>query len=174
MTNNVKFGLGISTGAEGLMYPIPYADVHDIVNISVLAEQLGFDSVWGNDHITTQQYVFDEFGKQPRYYAPLLTLAAIAERTTKLKVATGLLVIPFRNPAIVAKELSTLDHISDGRLLVGVGLGAYREEFEAEFGAKSAGMVRGKLFDESIAMIHRIFTEERVSASGESGKWTFS
>ena len=63
MTNNVKFGLGISTGAEGLMYPIPYADVHDIVNISVLAEQLGFDSVWGNDHITTQQYVFDEFGK---------------------------------------------------------------------------------------------------------------
>ncbi len=167
MNNKVKFGLGISTGAEGLMYPIPYADVHDIIDISVLAEKLGFDSVWGNDHITTQQYVYDEFGRQPRYYAPLLTLAAIAQRTTTLKVATGLLVIPFRNPAIVAKELSTLDHISDGRLLVGVGLGAYREEFEAEFGAKAADMVRGKLFDESIEMIHRIFTEEKVSAAGE-------
>lgn len=167
MANEVKFGLGISTGAEGLMYPIPYADVHDIVDISVYAEKLGFDSAWGNDHITTQQYVYNEFGRQPRYYAPLLTLAAIAERTTTLKVATGLLVIPFRNPAIVAKELATLDNIADGRLLVGVGLGAYREEFEAEFGAASANMVRGQLFDESIAMIHRIFTEEKVSATGE-------
>lgn len=163
----MKFGLGISTGAEGLMYPIPYANVRDIVDISMFAEKMGFDSVWGNDHITTQQYVYDEFGAQPRYYAPLLTLAAIAERTTTLKVATGLLVIPFRNPAIVAKELATLDQLSNGRLLVGVGLGAYREEFEAEFGKKSKEMVRGKLFDESIAMIHRIFTEEKVSASGE-------
>lgn len=149
------------------MYPIPYANVRDIVDISVFAEKMGFDSVWGNDHITTQQYVYDEFGTQPRYYAPLLTLAAIAERTTTLKVATGLLVIPFRNPAVVAKELATLDHLSNGRLLVGVGLGAYREEFEAEFGKQSKEMVRGKLFDESIAMIHRIFTEEEVSASGE-------
>lgn len=161
------FGLGISTGAEGLMYPIPYADAREIVEISVLAEKLGFDSVWGNDHITTQQYVVDEFHMQPRYYAPLLTLAAIAEHTTTLKLATALLVIPFRNPAVVAKELATLDALSKGRVLVGVGLGAYREEFEAEFGEKAKGMVRGKLFDESISMIHRIFTEEKVSQSGE-------
>lgn len=166
MEQKVKFGLGISTGAEGLMYPIPYANARDIVDISVYAEKLGFDSVWGNDHITTQGYVYEEFGAQPRYYAPLITLAAIAERTTTLKVATGLLVIPFRNPAVVAKELATLDHLSNGRLLVGVGLGAYREEFEAEFGDQAKEMVRGKLFDESIGIIHRIFTEEKVSEKG--------
>lgn len=166
MEKKVNFGLGIATGTEGLMYPIPYASVREVVDISILAEKLGFDSVWGNDHITTQQYVYDEFGQQPRYYAPLLTLAAIAEHTTTLKLATALLVIPFRNPAIVAKELSTLDHLSNGRLLVGVGLGAYREEFEAEFGDKAKDMVRGKLFDESISMIHRIFTEEKVSQTG--------
>lgn len=163
----VNFGLGIATGTEGLMYPIPYSDVRDVVEISVLAERLGFDSVWGNDHITTQRYVYDEFGVQPRYYAPLITLAAIAERTSKLKVATALLVIPFRNPAVVAKELSTLDNLSGGRLLVGVGLGAYREEFEAEFGAAAAGMVRGALFDESIGMIHSIFTEQSVTRQGK-------
>ena len=167
MNPSIKFGLGIATGTEGLMYPIPYSDVRDVINISVLAEKLGFDSVWGNDHITTQQYVYDDFGHQPRYYSPLLTLAAIAENTTTLKLATGLLVIPFRNPVVVAKELATLDQISGGRVLIGVGLGAYREEFECEYGEKAATMVRGKMFDESIEMIHRIFTEEKVSQTGE-------
>ena len=90
MNQKVKFGLGIATGTEGLMYPIPYASVRDVVDISIEAEKLGFDSVWGNDHITTQQYVYDEFGQQPRYYAPLITLAAIAEHTTTLKLATAL------------------------------------------------------------------------------------
>lgn len=167
MDGKVRFGLGIATGTEGLMYPIPYASAREVVEISVLAEKLGFDSVWGNDHITTQQYVYDEFGRQPRYYAPLLTLAAIAERTASLKLATALLVIPFRNPAVVAKELATLDNLCGGRTLIGVGLGAYREEFEAEFGAKAKNMVRGKLFDESIEMIWSIFNENCVSRTGE-------
>lgn len=167
MNQKVKFGLGIATGTEGLMYPIPYASVRDVVDISIEAEKLGFDSVWGNDHITTQQYVYDEFGQQPRYYAPLITLAAIAEHTTTLKLATALLVIPFRQPAIIAKELSTLDHLSNGRVLVGVGLGAYREEFECEFGEKAHQMVRGKMLDESIEMVTRIFNEEKVSQKGQ-------
>lgn len=167
MGQKVRFGLGIATGTEGLMYPIPYAGVRDVVDLSVYAEKLGFDSVWGNDHITTQQYVYDEFGRQPRYYAPLITLAAIAEHTTTLKLATALLVIPFRQPAIIAKELSTLDHLSNGRVLVGVGLGAYREEFECEFGERAQKMVRGRMLDESIEMVSRIFNEESVSQKGE-------
>ncbi len=167
MLSKISFGLGISTGAEGLMYPIPYASVREVVEISVLAEELGFDSVWGNDHITTQQYVLNEFGKQPRYYAPLITLAAIAERTKTLKIATALLVIPFRNPVIIAKELATLDNLSDGRLIVGVGLGAYREEFEAEFGAKAKDLVRGKMLDESLYLVNRMFNEESVTYDGE-------
>ena len=162
-----NFGLGIATGTEGLMYPIPYSSAREVVELSVYAEKLGFDSVWGNDHITTQQYVREEFDQPPRYYAPLLELAAIAERTTKLKVATALLVIPFRHPAVVAKEIATLDHLSGGRLLLGIGLGAYREEFEAQFGDKAKEMVRGELFNESIEIIHRLFTEDVVSAKGK-------
>ena len=119
-----NFGLGIATGTEGLMYPIPYSSARDVVDLSIYAEKLGFHSVWGNDHITTQHYVREEFNQPPRYYAPLLTLAAIAERTTTLKVATALLVLPFRNPLVMAKEIATLDQLSNGRLLLGVGLGA--------------------------------------------------
>ena len=161
-----NFGLGIATGTEGLMYPIPYSSAREIVDLSVYAEKLGFHSVWGNDHISTQHYVQEEFGQPPRYYAPLLVLTAIAERTTTLKLATALLVIPFRNPAVMAKELVTLDHLSDGRLILGVGLGAYREEFEAEFGAKASGMIRGDMLDESIMIMNKLFKESRVTYEG--------
>ena len=154
-----NFGLGIATGTEGLMYPIPYSSARDVVELSVYAEKLGFHSVWGNDHITTQNYVREEFnGQTPRYYAPLLTLSAIAERTTTLKVATALLVVPFRHPLVMAKEIATLDQLSNGRLLLGVGLGAYREEFEAEFGGSAKDMVRGKMLDESMQAMHELFT----------------
>lgn len=162
-----NFGLGIATGTEGLMYPIPYSSARDVVDLSVYAEKLGFHSVWGNDHITTQNYVSEEFNQPPRYYAPLLTLAAIAERTTTLKLATALLVLPFRNPLVMAKEIATLDHLSNGRLLLGVGLGAYREEFEAEFGAQAEGMVRGEMLNESMEIMHKLFTEDRVTYQGK-------
>ena len=167
MSKKINFGLGIATGTEGLMYPIPYSSAREVVELSVYAEQLGFDSVWGNDHISTQHYVLEEFGTAPRYYAPLLTLAAIAERTTNLKLATALLVIPFRNPLVMAKELATLDQLSGGRLRLGIGLGAYREEFEAEFGALAKGMVRGEMLDESVAILHKLFTEDTVSYDGK-------
>ncbi|SFP49175.1 probable F420-dependent oxidoreductase, Rv2161c family [Oscillibacter sp. PC13] len=162
-----NFGLGIATGTEGLMYPIPYSSARDVVELSVYAEKLGFHSVWGNDHITTQNYVREEFQQPPRYYAPLLTLAAIAERTTTLKVATALLVVPFRNPLVMAKEIATLDQLSGGRLLLGVGLGAYREEFEAEFGGHAQGMIRGEMLDESIAIMHKLFTEDNITYTGK-------
>ena len=112
----VKFGIGIPTGTEGLMYPVPFAKARDNIRISKAAEAFGYDSVWGNDHVSTQHYVRGEFGSPPNYYAPLITLAAIAENTTRLRVATALLVCPFRHPVNIAKELATLDHLTNGRL----------------------------------------------------------
>ncbi len=167
MEKKVKFGLAIPTGTEGLMVNLPYASARDVVELSVFAEKVGFDSVWGNDHIHSQKYVLEEFGKAPRYYAPLLELAAIAERTTTLEVCTALLVAPFRQPAVMAKELVTLDQLSGGRAKIGIGLGAYREEFEAEFADKAAGMVRGKMLDESLDIMCRLFREEAVTYQGE-------
>ncbi len=167
MSKQIRFGLAIPTGTEGLMVNLPYASARDVVDLSVFAEKVGFDSVWGNDHICSQAYVLKEFGQQPRYYAPLLELAAIAENTTKLLVCTALLVAPFREPAVIAKEVATLDHLSNGRLLLGIGLGAYREEFEAEFGDKAKEMVRGKMLDESLEIVSRLFKETSVTYEGE-------
>ena len=92
----LAFGVGIPTGTEGLMYPVPFIkDVRDNIRIAEQAERLGYDSVWGNDHIATQAYVLEDFGRSPNYFSPLLTLAAIAEHTTDLKICTALLVLPF-------------------------------------------------------------------------------
>jgi len=165
---NIKFGLAIPTGTEGLMYPIPYSSARDVVELSVFAEKLGFDSVWGNDHIQTQEYVLDTFGDNPRYYAPLLVLAAIAERTTTLQLCTALLVVPFRHPAIMAKEIATLDHLSNGRVLLGAGLGAYREEFESMFGREAKGVIRGEKLDEGLMLMQRLFHEDCVSYEGKN------
>ncbi|MEH7251179.1 LLM class flavin-dependent oxidoreductase [Neobacillus niacini] len=167
MKNLVKFGVGIPTGTEGLIYPVPFATARDNIKISIAAEALGFDSVWGNDHVSTQHYVREEFNQPPNYYSPLLTLASIAENTTKLKLGTALLVIPFRNPVMIAKELATLDQLSNGRVIAGVGLGAYREEFVAMFGSKAKEMHRGNMIDESLYILDQLFKEEVFSYEGK-------
>jgi probable F420-dependent oxidoreductase len=162
------FGVGIPTGTEGLMYPIPFVNsIRDNIDIAVKAESLGYDSVWGNDHVATQKYVMDDFGSAPNYYAPLITLAAIAEHTSTLKIATALLVLPIRQPGILAKELSSLDQLSNGRLRLGVGLGAYREEFEHLYGEFSKGKNRGRMLDESLEIMSRLFAEDVVTFKGE-------
>lgn len=168
MKRKVEFGVGIPTGTEGLMYPVPFVGgVRDNIRIAQRAEVLGYDSVWGNDHAATQRYVLEDFGQSPNYFAPLLTLAAIGEHTTRLKLCTALLVLPFRHPGLLAKELATLDQLCGGRLCVGVGIGAYREEFEALFGRQAAGKQRGAMLDEALELLHRLFTEEEVSYCGE-------
>ncbi|MCH8991158.1 MAG: LLM class flavin-dependent oxidoreductase, partial [Acidobacteria bacterium] len=108
------------------MYPVPFADVDDAVELAVTAERLGFDSVWGNDHVSTQHYVRSEFDEPPRFYDPLTYLAYVAALTTTLRLATCVLVLPFRHPVVAAKQAATLDQLSGGRLVLGVGIGAYR------------------------------------------------
>ena len=167
MGRQVTFGVGIPTGTEGLMYPVPFVEnIRDNIRIAERAEALGYDSVWGNDHAATQQYVIDDFGRAPNYFAPLITLAAIGEHTTTLKLCTALLVFPFRQPGLLAKELSSLDQLCGGRLRIGVGIGAYREEFESLFGGAAQGKNRGAMMDESLEILHRLFTEDEVSYRG--------
>jgi len=162
-----SFGIGIPTGTEGLMYPIPFAKVRDNIRIAITAEKLGYDSVWGNDHVSTQHYVKEEFDTPPNYYSPFLTLGAISENTKKLRIATALLVVPFRHPVIIAKEIATLDGLSDGRLIVGVGIGAYREEFEAMRGQEAKKIHRGNMLDESLLILRMIFEQDVATYKGE-------
>ncbi len=161
----MRFGLGVPTGTEGLMYPVPYADPEQAVRLAVEAERLGFDGVWGNDHVTTQRYVREEFADAPRYYDPYLYLAYVAAQTTTLHLCTAITVFAFRNPVVLAKQAATLDQLSGGRFRLGVGIGAYREEAEAMW--PGTRIHRGRQADEYLRALDLLFTQRRASFHGE-------
>ncbi|MBT3369793.1 MAG: TIGR03619 family F420-dependent LLM class oxidoreductase [Rhodospirillaceae bacterium] len=162
----MKFSICLSTGFEGVMYPIPFAGPGDFVAQAQLCERLGYHSVWGNDHITTQKYVTELHpGKAPNFYEPLITLAMCAQATERLMVGTALLVMPMREPVYLAKQVATLDRLSGGRFILAVGLGAYREEFTA-MSPRLKGARRGDMLDEGIEAFLELITETSASHDG--------
>lgn len=163
----MKFSVCLSTGYEGLAYPIDFCEPQDLIRHAQLAEKLGYDSVWGNDHITPPRYVRDHVQGSPNFYDVLITMAMIAQATTRLRVGTALLVVPNREPVYLAKQVSTIDQISGGRFIMAVGLGAYREEFEAWVGKRYPAPRRGDMLEEGLAIFRSLTTEKVSSFEGE-------
>jgi probable F420-dependent oxidoreductase len=167
---SLLFSIGFPTGMEGLTYPIPFSDPDRLVEIARHAEKLDYHSVWGNDHMTTQHYVRAEFPVPPRFWEPLVTYAFLAAHTTKLRFGTGVLVLPMRRDIVVtAKQIATLDHLSNGRLEIGVGVGAYREEFEAL--NPDAKVHRGDMVEEGVKALQLLFSERNASFDGKYYKF---
>ena len=163
----MRFGVHIPTCIEGMMFPVPFAKPSDILPTALLCERLGFDSVWGNDHMTTQRYVQREFADPPNFFEPLVTFSYCASRTARLRFATGIIVLPMRNMPVLAKQVATLDQLSGGRVILGVGTGAYREEYEALFPA-ARGAHRGTIVDEGMRALRLLFTERRATFRGSA------
>jgi probable F420-dependent oxidoreductase len=162
----MKFSVCLPTGFEGLMSPIPFVQPGDFVRLGQACERLGYDSAWANDHITTQDYVRRLFpDTPPAFYDVLVTLTAVATTTTRLRVGTALLVLPMHDPVYLAKQAATLDQLSGGRFVLGVGVGAYREEFLA-WRPRLAGVRRGELMDEGLEALHHLFTERTATYEG--------
>jgi probable F420-dependent oxidoreductase len=163
----MKFSICLPTGFEGVMYPIPFVRPEDFVRLAVACERLGYHSVWGNDHITSQAYVRELFpGKSPNFYDPMTVLAFCAAATSTLRLGTAVAVLPMRDPFWFAKQAACLDQMSGGRLILGVGVGAYREEFAAWAPRIAATARRGDMLDEGLDLIRRLFGETRVSHDG--------
>lgn len=116
-------------------------------------EALGFDSLWLSERLT---------GPAPD---PLIALAFAAARTTKLKLGTSVLVVPGRNPVVLAKELASLDRLSNGRLLPAMGLGAPVPVEHRAFGVDRKE--RAALFDEALGLMRRLWSEDHVTHDGE-------
>jgi alkanesulfonate monooxygenase len=129
-------------------------DIKALVDYGIRMEQLGFDSLWVWDHIL--------LGVDPNFpiIESLTLLTAIAARTSRIKLGTGILVLPMRNPVILAKQLACMDLLSDGRLLMGMASGWYRREFNA-IGVPFEQ--RGKIMDENLDILKRFWTEHTVS-----------
>ena len=130
-------------------------DIKALVEYGIKMEELGFDSLWVWDHIL--------LGVDPNFpiIESLTLLTAIAARTRRIKLGTGILVLPMRNPVILAKQLACMDLLSDGRLLMGMASGWYRREFNA-IGVPFEE--RGKIMDENLDILKSFWTEHMVTA----------
>lgn len=119
-----------------------YVDPDQAVELVQAAEAAGFESAWTVEHTVIPRgyqsaYPYSSDGRLPGGEGdfvlpdPQIWMAFVAARTTKIKLATGILILPQHNPVICAKQVATLDHMSGGRVLLGIGVGWLREEFEA-------------------------------------------
>jgi probable F420-dependent oxidoreductase len=144
------FGIALRNFTTYPAMPDPQA----LIAYAVEAEELGFDSLWVWDHIF--------LGVDPPFpiIDSLTLLSAVAARTTQIKLGTGVLVLPLRNPVVLAKELASLDLIAGGRLLLGLASGWYKREFDA------VGVPfeeRGRIMDRNLEILRRLWSEEQVN-----------
>ena len=161
----MRFSIQIPTCTEGLVNPIPFATPADFVRLAQEAERLGYDAVWGNDHITAAPYVRTKWPDPPNFYEVLVTLATVGAHTRRIGLGTAVLVAPLRDPVLLAKQVATLDRLTGGRVLLGVGIGAYREEFLAQW-PRLAAVRRGDLLDEGIAALRTLWNDREASHAG--------
>jgi probable F420-dependent oxidoreductase len=138
-----------------------------LVDLAVLAEDCGFASVWTSEHLINTAYVRSRIGDRP-YYHPLALLSAIAGCTRRITLGTSVIVLPFHNPFDIAKYAATLDQISGGRLVLGIGVGNVQEEFAA---LNIPWEKRGALTDESIAVMQALWSQQ--AAAHEGKVWKF-
>lgn len=143
-------------------------DVRQVLAMGPLAEDLGYDSIWVMDHLFNTGYIRERLDDKP-YYHPLATLSHLTATTTRVGLGTSVLVLPYHNPVELAKYTATLDHMSGGRVLLGVGVGAMTEEFEA-LGVSMRQ--RGALTNECIAIMKELWTNP--DPSYHSSRWHFS
>lgn len=161
----MHIGIAIPTCKEGLSSPVGFATPEQVIQIIRRAEELGYHSVWGNDHITPPKYVRESFADPPNFYEPFTVLAAAAPVTHTIRLATAVAVLPMREPVYLAKQVATLDQFCGGRVILGVGIGSYREEFE-RLSPRLRRASRGRMADESLEILRALFTQRRASFKG--------
>lgn len=151
----IKFGVVLPTFCGG---DVKTLSLDELGDFALEAERLGLDSLWVVDHVLVAQ---------PRYKTtwlePLTVLSSIAARTKRIKIGTSVLILPLRNIILLAKTLATIDHLSGGRLIVGVGAGWHRGEFDA-LGVNFSK--RGKLMDEQLRILRELLEGKSVTYQG--------
>jgi probable F420-dependent oxidoreductase len=141
----VRIGYGFGVGTQ--LNDGGFGEVVDTL------ERLRFDSLWLSERIG---------GAAP---APLVAMAYAAGRTKRLKFGMSVMVLPGRNPVVLAKELATLDRLSDGRLLPAFGLGVANPHEQQAFGVERGE--RAKIFDEALAVMRSCWTDDSTTFHGE-------
>jgi probable F420-dependent oxidoreductase len=142
----MKIRIGFASGVSGDGHDESFAGLVDDL------ERLGFDSLWLSERVSSA------------IHDPLLGLAYAAGRTRRLKLGTSVLVVPGRNPVLLAKALASLDRLSGGRLLPAFGLGADDAAERQAFGVPPRE--RGAWLDEALPLLRRLWSEDAVDHAG--------
>ncbi len=151
----MEFGISLPTYPEG-------ATVEGFVAVARAAERLGYTSAWTTDHVIMPP---EQAGPYASIFEPLMVLAYLAAQTESVRLGISVIVVPQRNGIVLAKELATLDHLSGGRLVVGVGAGWN----EAEFRMLDAGERfhrRGLYLDETLRVWRHLWTDPAQPFAG--------
>ena len=164
----VKFGQSLPTTGER-------ATPENLRAVSQRAEDLGFDSLWVSDHLVIphkigSNYPYTHDGATPfsptgTYFDSIGALTFVAGCTQRIRLCTNCLILPYRNPVIAAKQLSTLDVLSGGRLILGLGVGWMKEEFE--YLGLDTYEQRGAVTDEYIQLYQELWTKEDPEFQGK-------
>jgi len=167
----VKFGLFFANAG-------PFADPETFEALVRTADETGIESLWTVEHVVVpvgyeSQYPYSRDGRMPGpenapIPDPLLPLAYAAALTKRVRLATGIVILPQRHPVYVAKEAATLDVLSRGRAILGVGIGWLEEEFRVlgvPFSERAART------EESVRAIRSLWSEEPRGFEGEFFRW---
>jgi F420-dependent oxidoreductase-like protein len=166
--NNIKFGLAIPQGWRGGDLPLeeennPIKQYEFSKSISTTADNSNFDSIYGYDHLIP--HYKDDIEKNIFECFTLLSITAAI--TQRIKIGQVVLCNSYRNPSLLAKMLSTLDVISNGRVELGIGAGWYKEEYIAYGYDFASNLTRIKQLDESLKIIKAMWTEKQASFEGK-------
>jgi len=152
----------------------PIATRGNVLAFARKMEALGYESLWASDHVVLpytikSKYPYNPTGQFPlpptaAFLEPLTTLALVAGVTERAQLGTTILVLPHRHPVLAAKMLATLDHLAEGRVILGVGVGWMREEIEILGGNYDR---RGAWSDEAIRIMRVCWSQERARYGGE-------
>lgn len=152
----------------------PLATPEALTKLALKADALRYSSLFVTDHVViptaySSPYPYSTSGRfagdwTNGYLEPLALMGVLAGLTSRIRLGTSVLVIPYRNPVVTAKMLATMDVMSGGRLILGAGVGWMREEFEA---LQSAPFdERGKVTDEYLRLMRELWTKEPVAFTG--------
>jgi F420-dependent oxidoreductase-like protein len=169
MSDNIKFGLAIPQGWRGGDFPLeeqnnPVRQYEFSKSIAVTADNLNFDSIYAYDHLIP--HYKDDI--QKNIFECFTLLSATAAITEKIKIGQIVVCNSYRNPSLLAKMLSTLDIISNGRVELGIGAGWYEQEYVAYGYDFPSDVTRITQLDESICIIKAMWTDKKhVSFQGK-------
>lgn len=138
------------------------------------AEAIGLDTLWASDHLVMMPMVHSRYpgtadGQLPEgwkrtYYQPFSVLNYLAGRTTRVRLGTSVLILPMRNPIEVAAQVAELDQLSGGRISFGVGVGWFREEYDA---LGYPFCLRGRRANDGLEIVRKLWTGQAVSHQSE-------